>query len=179
MDWDRSIVANVEGGRRASVAVHELLTLSYVLGVPPVALLLPLDSPTVEIVPGVEVDTGTATEWIVGEDRLPGHPRFGVAGRAAGLPRQWRQCRRMAEVRRILLDAAKRKSGDESPEVERERELYLSALGSLVRIVEEALDLGVVLPGIPADLYDDALTLGITIPPDIERYEAAGGTDAR
>ncbi|WP_446218280.1 helix-turn-helix domain-containing protein [Micromonospora sp. IBHARD004] len=39
--WDRSIVASLELGRRATVTVEELLALSYVLSVAPVHLLVP------------------------------------------------------------------------------------------------------------------------------------------
>ncbi|MFG1839105.1 helix-turn-helix domain-containing protein [Micromonospora sp. NPDC049175] len=39
--WDRSIVASLELGRRATVTVEELLALSFVLSVAPVHLLVP------------------------------------------------------------------------------------------------------------------------------------------
>ncbi|WP_161801637.1 helix-turn-helix domain-containing protein [Micromonospora sp. RV43] len=42
--WDRSIVANLENGRRASVSVEEFLVLAFVLDVAPVHLLVPVDA---------------------------------------------------------------------------------------------------------------------------------------
>jgi transcriptional regulator with XRE-family HTH domain len=42
--WDRSIVANFESGRRASVSVVEWLALAYVLDVAPIHLLVPIDA---------------------------------------------------------------------------------------------------------------------------------------
>ncbi|MFE2428437.1 helix-turn-helix domain-containing protein [Streptomyces sp. NPDC059373] len=39
--WDRSIVANLENGRRGSVSVAELLGLAFVLDVAPIHLLVP------------------------------------------------------------------------------------------------------------------------------------------
>jgi transcriptional regulator with XRE-family HTH domain len=41
--WDRSIVANLENGRRSTISVEELLALAYVLDVAPVHLMVPLD----------------------------------------------------------------------------------------------------------------------------------------
>jgi transcriptional regulator with XRE-family HTH domain len=44
--WDRSIVANLENGRRENVTVAELLAAAYVLNVAPVHLIVPpLPSP--------------------------------------------------------------------------------------------------------------------------------------
>lgn len=40
--WDRSVVANLESGRRRSVSVEEWLTLARVLDVAPIHLLVPL-----------------------------------------------------------------------------------------------------------------------------------------
>ena len=39
--WDRSIVANLESGRRRTVSVEEMLALAYVLSVAPVHLVVP------------------------------------------------------------------------------------------------------------------------------------------
>jgi hypothetical protein len=42
--WDRSVVANLENGRRSGVSVQEWLALAYVLSVQPVHLLVPIDA---------------------------------------------------------------------------------------------------------------------------------------
>lgn len=39
LSWDRSIIANAEGGRRASVTAFEVLVLAEVFGVTPMSLL--------------------------------------------------------------------------------------------------------------------------------------------
>lgn len=39
--WDRSIVANLEAGRRATLSVDEFIALAFVLDVAPVHLLIP------------------------------------------------------------------------------------------------------------------------------------------
>lgn len=39
--WDRSIVANLEGGRRRTVSVEEMFALAFILNVAPVHLMVP------------------------------------------------------------------------------------------------------------------------------------------
>jgi transcriptional regulator with XRE-family HTH domain len=66
--WDRSIVANLEYGRRRTVSVEELLALAYVLAVPPPLLFLDLESGAdVEIVAGVALHPWLVWEWATGE----------------------------------------------------------------------------------------------------------------
>ncbi|WP_203175348.1 helix-turn-helix domain-containing protein [Micromonospora parastrephiae] len=69
--WDRSIVANLELGRRATVTVEELFALAYVLSVAPVHLMVPPvddDADTrITVVEGWDVPPGTARDWIRGE----------------------------------------------------------------------------------------------------------------
>ncbi len=71
LPWDRSIVANLENGRRASVSVEELLALAYVLDVAPVHLLVPVENdvpyrPT----PVWETDSARVREWVRGREPL-------------------------------------------------------------------------------------------------------------
>ncbi|MFC6017584.1 helix-turn-helix domain-containing protein [Plantactinospora solaniradicis] len=70
--WDRSIVANLETGRRASVSVEEFLALAYVLDVAPVNVLVPTESDVTEFEPvqGQVVDPMTAREWIRGRQPI-------------------------------------------------------------------------------------------------------------
>jgi transcriptional regulator with XRE-family HTH domain len=66
--WDRSIVANLENGRRGTVSVQELVALSRALDVSPLLLALPLgDAPTVELLPGWPVVTWEAARWWRGD----------------------------------------------------------------------------------------------------------------
>ncbi|MDQ7910773.1 helix-turn-helix transcriptional regulator [Phytohabitans sp. ZYX-F-186] len=65
LDWDRSIIANVEAARRASVTVQELLTLAEVFEVPPVLLIFPVGlSQETEFLPGLVVSTWTGARWV-------------------------------------------------------------------------------------------------------------------
>jgi transcriptional regulator with XRE-family HTH domain len=69
--WDRSIVANLEYGRRPFVTVEELLALAYVFQVAPVHLLVPLGDEFYAVTPHHVVLSGRAREWIRGTHRLP------------------------------------------------------------------------------------------------------------
>lgn len=71
--WDRSIVANLENGRRKTVSVVELLALARVLDVAPVHLLVPTedDDAPYRMVPSSVVSAGRARAWIVGLFHLP------------------------------------------------------------------------------------------------------------
>jgi len=65
----RSLIANLENGRRASIDLAEFLVLARVLDVPPVALLFPPDSAAaVEVLPGQTVSMWDAIAWVTGED---------------------------------------------------------------------------------------------------------------
>ncbi|MFD4908328.1 helix-turn-helix domain-containing protein [Kitasatospora purpeofusca] len=66
----RTVIANLESGRRASVDVAELLILAEVLGVPPITMLFPLGTaPTIEVLPGRDVSMWDAVAWVTGELR--------------------------------------------------------------------------------------------------------------
>jgi transcriptional regulator with XRE-family HTH domain len=83
VSWDRSIVANLENGRRQTVSVEEWLALSYVLDVAPINLLVPVrDNRSFAVVPEPRIDdehardgvvlAGDARQWVVGKEPLPG-----------------------------------------------------------------------------------------------------------
>lgn len=76
------VISNIESGRRKTdgkrrreVGVDELFLIAYVLGVPPIHLLVPAeDSKTpVEVAPNVQVDKpDLMLRWIRGDQTLPG-----------------------------------------------------------------------------------------------------------
>jgi len=41
----RAVIANIESGRKTDITIDQLLEISWALGVPPVALALPIDRP--------------------------------------------------------------------------------------------------------------------------------------
>nr|WSX52204.1 helix-turn-helix domain-containing protein [Streptomyces sp. NBC_00974] len=70
--WDRSIVANLENGRRKSVSVSEWLALAVALDVAPVHLLVPPEGGRYRPTPKLEYEASTVRAWIRGEEPLPG-----------------------------------------------------------------------------------------------------------
>lgn len=65
---ERSVLANLESGRRKTVSVPEVIALARVLDVPPLSLIYPVeeDSELVEVVPGVVAEARAAAEWFGG-----------------------------------------------------------------------------------------------------------------
>lgn len=63
----RSVIADMESGRRSTVSLADVLVLARALGVPPVALLVDAHKGTKnEILPGTPVDVWEAADWITG-----------------------------------------------------------------------------------------------------------------
>lgn len=69
---DRSIVANLEGGRRHTVSVAELLALALVLNVAPVHLLVDPDDGEAgyQVTPAVTAGRASVRAWIRGNDPI-------------------------------------------------------------------------------------------------------------
>ena len=60
----RSTIANIESGRKESLPIHEISVLAAALGVPPVALLFPMDAPDpVQVLPGQWKDPFIGWLW--------------------------------------------------------------------------------------------------------------------
>lgn len=70
---DRSIIANIESGRRRSVSVEELLVFAYVLDVAPVHLLVPVvDDVLYAATPDTICTPTRAREWVRGKLSMTG-----------------------------------------------------------------------------------------------------------
>lgn len=71
MPLQRSVIANFENGRRASIGVAELLMFANVLDVPPLSLICPAGyEPEMEILPNIVVDSYQAAYWISGHSYI-------------------------------------------------------------------------------------------------------------
>lgn len=69
----RNVLGNLESGYRRTVSLPEVLALAYVLGVPPVLLMLPVGADEdVEALPGMTTHTWDAARWVTGEGGPPG-----------------------------------------------------------------------------------------------------------
>ncbi|NIL78388.1 helix-turn-helix transcriptional regulator [Rhodococcus sp. B10] len=67
----RSVVADLENGRKKSLDVSELLVLAAALGVSPVQLVFPnLPKGNVEVLPGLDQESHDALQWFSGEAGL-------------------------------------------------------------------------------------------------------------
>lgn len=68
----RSVIANIESGRRANITVADLIVLAAALRVPPAMLVFPIGSESkTEVLPDVWVNTVDAVRWFdAAESRL-------------------------------------------------------------------------------------------------------------
>ncbi|WP_327268771.1 helix-turn-helix domain-containing protein [Streptomyces sp. NBC_01218] len=79
----RSVIANLENGRRASIGVAEVLVFAAALDVPPGVLMSPVgQTAEVEIFPGEMEDPYSVIQWIAGVTYRDG----GTEGEHAGNP---------------------------------------------------------------------------------------------
>ena len=79
----RTVISNIENGRRTNVSVAEVLVFARALGVPPIALIFPAGYVAeVEYMPGRRTDVAQAIDWFAGEIGINEKTRL------ADLPRQ-------------------------------------------------------------------------------------------
>lgn len=94
----RTVVSNLENGRRSGVDLSEVLVLAKVLGVPPIALVIPAgEVGSVEILPGQDMSTSDALEWFSAEIPFGDDPEPGT------LDARFDEVRRHAQAVRSLL----------------------------------------------------------------------------
>ncbi|MER5892312.1 helix-turn-helix transcriptional regulator [Streptomyces sp. NPDC001876] len=68
----RTVISNIENGRRTNVSVAEVLVFARALGVPPAALVFPAGyEPSVEYLPNKVADPLAAIDWWSGEQLAP------------------------------------------------------------------------------------------------------------
>jgi len=79
LDFKRSVIANLESGRRPTLSVPELLVLGRVLDVPPALLLFPVGtSAEVPVSDDSSPSPWSALQWFVGEHPFPATTDSGV-----------------------------------------------------------------------------------------------------
>lgn len=71
---DRSIIANIENGRRQSISIEEVLVLALVLDVAPVHLFVPVNEEAMTVGKWV-LGSGRVREWTRGTYALPSQDR--------------------------------------------------------------------------------------------------------
>lgn len=79
--FDKTVVANLETGRRRFVTVQELLALAYILDVAPVHLLLPIDDERASYAytPNRNAEVWRVREWVRGHPYAAA-PTIGLGG---------------------------------------------------------------------------------------------------
>lgn len=71
-DWlDRSIIANIESGRRRTITIDEVLVFAHALDVAPIHLFVPVDARPMLVTPKWVVPSPRAREWVRGRYPLP------------------------------------------------------------------------------------------------------------
>lgn len=96
----RSVLANLESGRRSSISLPEVLILSRALRISPVSLCIPLGYlPMYLPTPFDAVDTWVAAKWFTGEAPFPGDKPQAVANISAdGDPEKARLLNRLNDM---------------------------------------------------------------------------------
>lgn len=168
-NWSRSTVAKLEGNRRETISVTDLLALAVALKVPPVWLLIDPDAGTATpivagapLAPDFECEPWTALWWVAGRrpvDSKPGalwsdaEEKIYFANEVEKLLGTYDRWLRETRFLDDAIDMAN--SREESTR---------QILASLVAELRQLGDLGVVLPGIPSDIRERATELGIDLP---------------
>ena len=76
----RSVISDMEIGRRPTVALPDIFVLARALSVPPIALIAPAASGSaIEVLAGDAVDTWAAVDWINGAGARLNSPRTWIA----------------------------------------------------------------------------------------------------
>ncbi len=75
----RTTLANLEGGRRKSITVHELFIVAKALEVSPIELISDVtETDTVEVLPNEQMSGPAAQAWITGTDATQRSYKAGV-----------------------------------------------------------------------------------------------------
>jgi transcriptional regulator with XRE-family HTH domain len=122
MPIQRSVLANMESGRRTTVTIAEILVLAAALEIPPVSLIYPVGyEVTFEGLPGAVRDTYEWAFWMTGEDPLTPSPDSKLA--------------EVAEAVRLL----KSNPLNMARQIEREMRTYLNAFQLYTERMEQSL----------------------------------------
>lgn len=166
---DGSVIANLEDDLRAPVSVQELLTLAYVLSVPPVLLFLPVgEDYEIEITPGVAIPPDAAVRWVCGEAMVAGDTKPGIWQRFARPLHLYHQ-----------LDAAHAQRWNAENDLRRIRKAgrtaeqragaisYADALANVATVLTAMVECGMTVPPVKDYTAQDMVKLGLSLPPGV------------
>ncbi|MFD5050842.1 helix-turn-helix domain-containing protein [Streptomyces tendae] len=151
MPIQRSVLANLESGRRTTVTIAEVLVLAAALEIPPTSLIVPVGyEEEFEALPGVRGESYDWALWVAGEEILaPANARGGdvieARRRLAGNPlnrlrRIRRECDRYVEVFRLYSERLQG-SLERIRANNRDLALYNQAMGEAESIVQKREEL--------------------------------------
>lgn len=151
MPIQRSVLANLESGRRSTVTVAEVLVLAAALRVAPAQLIFPVGyQEKVEVVPGVEDSPYEAVQWLRGAKHLG---RFGKFIATTSTPitafdrhhknvnSMYAAMARRDRYRRQYLEALERK--------ERGRDRYIEVEAEIAELSSKLIERTEALRGVP------------------------------
>lgn len=166
---DDNVICDLEDNLRAQVSVQELLTLAYVLSVPPVLLFVPVgEDYHVEVTPGVLVAPDAAVRWVSGEAMMAGDPRPGIWQRFARPLHLYRQLDH-AHARRWNAESDLRRStrdGTLSDQADA-RSQYILALVNVATVLTALVEDGMTVPPLKDYTARDMAKLGLRVPPGV------------
>ncbi len=166
---DASVVASLEDDVHAPVTVQELLTLAYVLSVPPVLLFLPVgEDYEIEITPGVVIPPDAAVRWVCGDAMMADDTKAGIWQRFARPLHLYHQ-----------LDAAHAQRWNAENDLRRLRQAgrtaeqragtvsYAEALSNVATVLSAMVECGMTVPPVKDYIAMDMATLGLSMPPGV------------
>ncbi|MGW0782468.1 helix-turn-helix domain-containing protein [Streptomyces sp. NPDC002913] len=151
MPIQRSVLANLESGRRSTVNVAELLVLAAALQVAPAQLLFPVGHrEKIEVLPGVEESPYEAVQWLRGSKWLGRYGKFIAAmsspitaydWHAKSVDHMYAAMARRDRYRRQYLEALERK--------ERGRDRYSEVEAEIAELSSKVTERTERLRGVP------------------------------
>lgn len=109
MPIQRSVLANLESGRRAAVGVAELLVIARALHIPAIALICPFGfEEQMEFLPGVYEDPLDVANWICGQAVLEEEDVDELDALPIGRGYYFRDCLLGLEISRDYFDEARK-----------------------------------------------------------------------
>lgn len=139
MKVSRSAISDLEGGRRRSISVAELMVLAAALEIPPAMLLFPgYPYGRVEALPGVDLLTNEAVNWFSGAMKYGGELNSFNRQRFSRLYH-------LTEEREQTLNALTRLAGD--PDSDRMESALDQFKRRLIDIEKEIVELGGTVSG--------------------------------
>lgn len=166
---DGSVITNLENDERAPVSVQELLTLAYVLSVPPVLLFLPVgEDYEIEVTPGVAISPDAAVRWVCGEAMMVGDTNPGIWQRFSRPLHLYRQLdaahaqrwNAESDLRRIRL-------AGRSAEQRSRATSYADALANVATVLTAMVECGMTVPPVKDYTALDMARLGLGLPPGV------------